>query len=134
MIHRLLKYLLSFYSPVRGTHTRAFSPEPLTNRDRQDLVSIKESPGYNVVLKLMEGECESFVTELLNTNPASEAEVIAKHRMAKMAWSFFIRFQKRIEFEVNEAVILNSGHTVSDIDLDDPDVIGRLVNPLAINT
>lgn len=131
-MHKLLLWLLSFYSPVRKTHTRASSPEPLTNRDRQDLVSIREMPGYEVVIKLAEEECESFTTELINADAANETQIIARFRMAKAAWQFFIRLQKRIEFETNETDHIEVP-SYGQPDLDDPAVLGRLVDPLAIN-
>lgn len=132
-MHKLLLWLLSFFAPpLRSSHTRASSPEPLSNRDRQDLVSVREMPGYDIIMKLAEEECESFATELINTNPANKEEVLARHSMTKSAWQFFLRLQKRIEFETNEvAVNLNPAQGVPD--LDDPAVLGRLVDPLAIN-
>lgn len=91
-----------FKKPEKVESPRQYIPEPLTEADRQDLLSIRHHPGYEVIRKVMEQEAETFTTSLLNAK--SDEEVLQAQRMAKAAWNFYLRVQKRIEFEVNEEI------------------------------
>lgn len=93
-----------FKKPEKIEAPRQYSPEPLSERDRQDLVSIRHHPGYEVIRKVMEQEAETFTTALLNAK--SDDDILQAQRMAKAAWTFYLRVQKRIEFEVNEQIYL----------------------------
>lgn len=83
---------------------RAYSPEQLAEVDRQYLVSLRSHPGYPVLLTLMEQACEEFATAVINADPANHDDVLAKQVMAKSAWTFFTKVQKRVEYEVSEAI------------------------------
>lgn len=66
---------------------------------RMNLLSFRNSEVYADVLDVMEMVCIEVETNLINTDPANEAAVLANHKMAKAAWQMFTHMQEKIESE-----------------------------------
>ena len=96
--------------PLRADIKRSYAPEPLTAQDRRDLAITRSMPGYDVIRKVMEQQCEEAVTKHLNTSPDNEKEIISTFYMAKAAWVFFVKVQKQIEFEATESFTDQQGY------------------------
>ena len=100
-----------FKKPEKIEVSKQYIAEPLSERDRQDLVAIHKHPGYAVVLKVMEQEAEVFTTALINA--ASDEEILQAQRLARAAWQFYQKVQKRIDFEVNEQIFISQEREVN---------------------
>jgi hypothetical protein len=74
----------------------------LTASQRAELYRLAESPGYQVLLDVMEMACVEQDTQLVNADPADPASVLAKHRMSKAFWQIFVAIQKKVEYEKGE--------------------------------
>ena len=68
---------------------------------RMHLLSLINSEVWPDLLDVMEMVCIETETKLLNTEPASEDEVLANHKMAKAAWQMFTHMQEKIAEEAH---------------------------------
>lgn len=66
---------------------------------RQHLLAFRNSEVYPDVLDVIEMVCIEMETNLINTDAADEAAVLANHRMAKAAWQIFTHLQQKIAIE-----------------------------------
>ena len=98
----------------------------LSQQDRQDLLSYSSSPGYQVMLNIMEQLCEAQETKHLQARGADE--ILDSHAETRAFRVFFERFQKRVNWEIGEAV--GAPDNPTSFDLDDPETVERLLNPL----
>lgn len=73
-----------------------------TDADRLALLQIAQTPGWRVLLDLMETECLAQEATLVNADPADEKKVLAQHKIAKASWVFFVKLQQRVAFEISE--------------------------------
>lgn len=71
----------------------------LTSVQRRNLHNLENSEIYPDLLDVLEMVCIEVETNLINTDPADEAAVLANHRMAKAAWQIFTHMQERIHLE-----------------------------------
>src|SRR5215467_5339265 len=74
----------------------------LTNEERISLLNLSRTPGWQVLLDLMEQECTKAETEHFQVKPEEEAKVIASHNTARAMRVFFERVQKAVYYELNE--------------------------------
>jgi hypothetical protein len=63
---------------------------------RRNLTALRNSEVYDDLLDVMEMVCIEQETELINTDPADESAVLARHKMAKAAWQIFTGVQEKI--------------------------------------
>jgi hypothetical protein len=49
----------------------------------------------------MEMCCIEIETQLINTDAAKEADVLANHKMAKAAWQIFTHLQQKVDDEIS---------------------------------
>lgn len=68
------------------------------------LQSIVSSPGYKVILELLEEECSKAEAELLAANPALSNVVLAHHAEARAFRLLVNRFRQTIDREVTGAL------------------------------
>jgi len=66
---------------------------------RRNLHNLANSEIYPDLLDVLEMVCIETETQLINTDPADEAAVLANHRMAKAAWQIFTHMQEKIYSE-----------------------------------
>jgi len=66
---------------------------------RRNLHNLEHSEIYPDLLDVLEMVCIETETQLINTDPADEAAVLANHRMAKAAWQIFTHMQEKIHSE-----------------------------------
>jgi hypothetical protein len=114
---------------ARADIRRSYSPEPLSRTDRADLLRLREDSSYQVLLKLMERECESIVTALIETEPSDSEKVLANQTAANVAWNFYKHLQAAIQYECEMEVADREGRPIGN-DLDSPDVIAKILDPL----
>jgi hypothetical protein len=67
---------------------------------RRNLMALRQSEVWGDLLDVIEMVCIETETVLINTDPASETEVLANHKMAKAAWQMFAHLQEKIDSEV----------------------------------
>jgi hypothetical protein len=67
---------------------------------RRNLLNLRNSEVYPDLLDLMEMVCIETESALINTDAADETRVLANHKMAKVAWQFFIHVQEKIDTEI----------------------------------
>ena len=67
---------------------------------RRNLMALRQSEVWGDLLDVIEMVCIETETVLINTDPASEVEVLANHKMAKAAWQMFAHLQEKIDSEV----------------------------------
>jgi len=84
--------------PIRTGRTFGVTSE-LKPSQRRNLLALRNSEVYPDVLDVMEMVCIETETNLINTDPANEAAVLANHKMAKAAWQMFTHMQEKIESE-----------------------------------
>lgn len=80
------------------------SPSPvleLTSMDRADLAVLVGTGGFRIIQKIMRSAVDKFILSLVNADSASDAEVLAKHKLAKAATQFYAQVIK----DVNEELI-----------------------------
>lgn len=68
---------------------------------RASLLQVRNMPGYEVLLDLIEKLCIEQETKLINTETTAERDIIAEHRMAKAFWQIFAGLQKQVNREIN---------------------------------
>jgi hypothetical protein len=68
------------------------------NPEQLALVALVQMPGYPVLLKYFEEGCRNLETDMLNTDPADEKAVLARHRLAVGAWQLLREVTARINF------------------------------------
>jgi hypothetical protein len=73
----------------------------LTPLQRRNLFQVRSSEAWPDVLDVMEMCCIEIETQLINTDPAAEAEVLANHKMAKAAWQIFTHLQQKVDDEIS---------------------------------
>lgn len=66
---------------------------------RRNLLNLRNSEVYPDLLDLMEMVCIETESILINTDADNEPAVLANHKMAKVAWQFFIHVQEKIDSE-----------------------------------
>lgn len=66
---------------------------------RRNLLNLRNSEVYPDLLDVMEMVCIETESQLINTDAADEAAVLANHKMAKAAWQVFIHMQEKIDLE-----------------------------------
>jgi hypothetical protein len=71
----------------------------LKPEQRRNLLNLVRSEVYPNLLDVLEMVCIETETQLINTDPADAAAVLANHRMAKAAWQMFTHMQVKIEEE-----------------------------------
>lgn len=74
----------------------------MTLNQRNLLKLVTSSPGWEVVLDLMEAECDTAERELLSAPVTDSVKVVKYHERAQSFRMFFERFQKHVSREVNE--------------------------------
>ena len=67
---------------------------------RRNLMALRNSEVWPDLLDVIEMVCIETETILINTDPASEAEVLANHKMAKSAWQMFVHLQEKVDSEI----------------------------------
>jgi hypothetical protein len=85
-------------STVRSERTFGVTSE-LKPTQRRNLLNLQRSEVYPDVLDVMEMCCIEIETQLINTDAADEAAVLANHKMAKAAWQIFTHLQHKIDSE-----------------------------------
>lgn len=75
---------------------------PLNETQRTHLLSVIQSPGYTVMLDIMERACLQQQTRMVNAPTDNDPMVLAEHKITKAMWGFFIAVQKNVEWEINE--------------------------------
>lgn len=73
----------------------------LTPEARGRLYRIRNDEGWPDLLDVMEMCCIEIETQLINTDAAQEAEVLANHKMAKAAWQIFMHLQQKVDNEIS---------------------------------
>ena len=84
--------------PIRTERSFGVTSE-LRPAQRRNLLAFMNSEVYADVLDVLEMVCIETETQLINTDPADEASVLANHRMAKAAWQMFTHMQTKIDSE-----------------------------------
>lgn len=74
--------------------------EDLTEVERGALMQLRYTPGYQVLLDMMERACISQETKLINAEVDEPETILAEHRMSKAFWQVFQSMQKQVEREV----------------------------------
>lgn len=74
----------------------------MTLNQRNLLKLVTSSPGWEVVLEMMDAECDKAERELLGASVTDANAVIAFHLRAQSFRMFFERLQKHISTEVNQ--------------------------------
>ena len=57
--------------------------------ERAQLVALRQLPGFQILLNLMEAEVSKFAENLINTKAGQESEILANHYLAKAAAQFY---------------------------------------------
>ena len=105
--NRTVRRVLNFLSgatpadPVRQPNTAGLRSK-LTVQQKGELYRMSESPGYQVLLDVMEMACVEQDTKLINTDAADPDAVLNEHRMSKAFWQIFVAIQKKVEYEREE--------------------------------
>lgn len=74
----------------------------LDNVQKARLQSIILSPGYEVILDVLEQECARAETELLQVQPEQRDKVLAYHTRAQAFRLLFERFQTAVRNETHQ--------------------------------
>lgn len=85
--------------PKRETRSQL---RPLNQQQRIHLLGLVQSPGWSVLLDMMEAQCVLQETQLLNTPASERQKVLVEHTKAQMMWQFFVGVQKKVQYEINE--------------------------------
>lgn len=72
---------------------------------RRNLHNLEHSEVYPDLLDVMEMVCIEHETNLINTDAADEAAVLANHKMAKAAWQVFTHMQEKIHSEAQTFLV-----------------------------
>lgn len=70
--------------------------------EKARLAATVASGGFDPIKKILLSEVEKFSTDLLNADIANEAEIVAKHRLAKAAAQICTMVVNRINREIEE--------------------------------
>jgi hypothetical protein len=97
----------------------------LTNDQRMQLMATAQSPGYLILLKLMETIC--IMQEIKNSDiePGDEKKIVAEHGITVAKWEMFKAVQEQVAKEV-EAV---SQQGALDLRTEDEKEATRILNP-----
>jgi hypothetical protein len=122
----------------RSTIKRAYSAEPLSPEQRDELEEIMGMPGWEVLKTIHERTAEGFVSTLVETPADDEKAVLARHKLVNAAWIFFESVQRQCAFEVGiNREARAQMKEIADLlkepkmpDLNDPDTLNRLLDPL----
>ncbi len=88
---------------------RSIAPEYRPTRVQQSqLINTMNSAGWQVALDVMASVVDKYFIAWLNKDAASDAEVLAAHKMNKAAAQLFTEFVERFNFERGDFV---SGQT-----------------------
>jgi len=67
-----------------------FEPEYIpSDGDIANLSSMVAMPGFQVLNRLMRSECDKLIMALINADPGSSDEILAKHGIARAASVFY---------------------------------------------
>lgn len=81
--------------------TNTFNPDViLGHSERGQVAATVGSEGYRIINRIMRSEVDRFILDLINTAPASEKEVYAKHILAKAAAQFYEAVTNRLNHEI----------------------------------
>jgi hypothetical protein len=83
---------------IRNERTFGVTSE-LKPIQRRNLLNLQRSEVYPDLLDVLEMCCIETETNLINTDAADEAAVLANHKMAKAAWQIFTHMQDKIDSE-----------------------------------
>lgn len=72
----------------------------LDSKDRAELASTVATPGYQVHNKILKHVCDSFITQLLNTQATEPESVLINHQLAKVSAQIFTMIVNRVEEEM----------------------------------
>ena len=73
------------------------------NLDLKDtLASIVHTPGYKVVDRIMKAMTDKYITKMINSDAEDENQVLANHKLAKVA----ARFYTMVTEQINEEMII----------------------------
>jgi hypothetical protein len=75
----------------------------LKHEDQLQLLAIRRTPGYEILLDIMEKFCVLAETELLKQKPWTE-EVQGYHAVAHAQRAYFERVQKEVEQQIGEGL------------------------------
>lgn len=84
----------------------------LDNGKVNQLANLAYAPGYQVLLDIMEEECQKCETELLNQNPSDHVSVLAKHNRAQAFRMFFERVQTTVKNSLHQEIEVSDVLTV----------------------
>ena len=71
-------------------------PPELSAGDRALLFALAQSEAYRVLLDVLHRFVVGEETQLINTNPGQEAEVLAQWHNARACWAMFARMQYEV--------------------------------------
>jgi hypothetical protein len=98
---------------IRTERTHGLT-ERLDAAERGALVQLRHTPGYEVLLDLMERACIAQETKLINA-PVEDTELIlAEHKMSKAFWQVFQTMQQLVETEIDIHLGLESERKAAD--------------------
>lgn len=72
------------------------------DEERLALQALATSPGYNVLMDLMETQCILQDAAVMSVPVEEEKKIVAEQRVAVAKWEFFASLKKQIEFELGE--------------------------------
>lgn len=74
----------------------------MTDQDRAALTGLKGHPGWEVLIKIMEAECERKKLDMVDVDPADHNAVLAAHAVARSAYEFYTRVVKAVDHQIAE--------------------------------
>ena len=95
----------------------------LSHEARLHLLATRRTPGYEILLDIMEKYCVLAETELLKIKPWAE-EVAGYHAVAHAQRAYFERVQKEVEQQIAEALAQIESPPVEDDPLSDAQILG----------
>lgn len=85
--------------PIRTERTHGIG-QRLDASQRASLLQVRYTPGYEILLDLIEQICIEQETRLINQEARDEEGIVAEHRMAKAFWQVFVTLQTKVEVEI----------------------------------
>lgn len=61
----------------------------LNEGERGQLVALRQMPGFQILLNIMESEVAKFSNAWINISAEKDAEILASHKLAKAASQFY---------------------------------------------
>lgn len=113
---------------IRSERTHGLK-ERLNAGERAHLLVVRNMPGYQVLLDIMEKACIEQETRLINVPVDNEALIVAEHRMAKAFWQVFTGVQNKVEEEINIHLNLESEKKAAQNEADNYDEDQELQRP-----